>query len=246
MKNILATATVAAALTSGAFALTASDNSTNYSGVWTNGSDLGTGFGAWNLSATGSGGRYIGGTGLGASSFGIFAGGGAGNSSTANRPFDTAMAIGDIFTVRIGYTSVTNAGEIGMNLFATNSFRFGLKFTGGGTNWQLNDGGSWFNTGIPWAGGSPGTTLNVSFTRRAGNSYDIVLGQGANNYTGTNFTATSGFMDVDRVQFYSSAQGSGQNVGFDNLSVVPEPSTYALLGLGALALGGYAARRRRR
>lgn len=30
------------------------------------------------------------------------------------------------------------------------------------------------------------------------------------------------------------------------ISVVPEPSTYALLGLGALALGGYAARRRAR
>jgi hypothetical protein len=31
-----------------------------------------------------------------------------------------------------------------------------------------------------------------------------------------------------------------------NLNLVPEPSTYALLGLAGLALGGYAARRRRR
>jgi hypothetical protein len=31
-----------------------------------------------------------------------------------------------------------------------------------------------------------------------------------------------------------------------NISVVPEPSTYALLSLAGLALGGYAARRRRR
>lgn len=39
---------------------------------------------------------------------------------------------------------------------------------------------------------------------------------------------------------------SSQNPPGTGISVVPEPSTYALLGLGALALGGYAARRRAR
>jgi hypothetical protein len=42
----------------------------------------------------------------------------------------------------------------------------------------------------------------------------------------------------------------GPNTEYDpsgvNLNLVPEPSTYALLGLAGLALGGYAARRRRR
>jgi hypothetical protein len=33
---------------------------------------------------------------------------------------------------------------------------------------------------------------------------------------------------------------------FNNLSVVPEPSTYALLALSAVGLAGYAARRRAR
>ena len=39
---------------------------------------------------------------------------------------------------------------------------------------------------------------------------------------------------------------SSQNPPGTGISVVPEPSTYALLTLGALALGGYAARRRAR
>jgi hypothetical protein len=36
------------------------------------------------------------------------------------------------------------------------------------------------------------------------------------------------------------------NGGSPEITLVPEPSTYALLGLAGLALGGYAARRRRR
>jgi hypothetical protein len=51
---------------------------------------------------------------------------------------------------------------------------------------------------------------------------------------------------LDGVQFFSVNQGGGENMGINNLSVVPEPSTYALLALSAVAFGGYVARRRRR
>jgi hypothetical protein len=40
--------------------------------------------------------------------------------------------------------------------------------------------------------------------------------------------------------------GNTDTVGFDNVGVVPEPSTYALLALGAAGLGGHLLRRRRR
>jgi hypothetical protein len=40
--------------------------------------------------------------------------------------------------------------------------------------------------------------------------------------------------------------GSGGAPGISNVSVVPEPSTYALLGLGAAGLGAHLVRRRRR
>lgn len=247
MKKLLLGAALSAAISSGAFALTASDSSTNYSGTFI-GLNQGTGFNAWTGSGTGSGGNYIGGSGLSASSFAIYSGGTGGNSYQATRPFSTAMSVGDVFSVQLGYTGVDSGvpGEIGINLFSGGSFRLGFKFAGGTSNWMINDGGSDFSSGLTWQGGSPGTTLNFSFTRGAGNVYSINLTQGAESYNGNNYTATTGTMSIDSVQFYSSAQGGGENVGFDNLSVVPEPSTYALLALSAAGFGGYVIRRRRR
>jgi PEP-CTERM motif len=51
-------------------------------------------------------------------------------------------------------------------------------------------------------------------------------------------------------QTLSSLSGSGSsqynyNAGAPKVTLVPEPSTYALLGMSALALGGYVVRRRR-
>jgi len=244
MKKLLIAAVASIAVSSGAFALTASDNSGNYSGTFI-GLNQGTGFNAWSGSATGGGGNYIGGSGLSASSWAIYSGGGAGNSYQATRPFSTAMSIGDIFTLQLGYTGVSNGGEIGINLFSGGSFRLGFKFIGGSSGWVLNDGGSDFSSGISWAGGTPGATLNYSFTRGTGNAYSLNISQGTQSYTGNN-TGTSGIMSIDSVQFYSSAQGGGENIGFNNLSVVPEPSTYALLALAAAGFGAHVIRRRRR
>lgn len=46
--------------------------------------------------------------------------------------------------------------------------------------------------------------------------------------------------------FYGASAPGSQFANNDNLNLVPEPSTYALLSLAGLALGGYAARRRLR
>lgn len=245
MKKLLLTAAAIVAISSGAFALTASDNSGNYSTTFI-GLNQGTGFNAWTGSGTGGGGNYIGGSGLSASSFAIYSGGSTGNSYQATRPFSTAMSVGDVFSVNLGNTGVDTGGEIGINLFSGGNFRLGFKFIGGQNNWLINDGGSDFSSGLTWQGGNPGTTLAFSFTRGAGNVYSINLVQGAESYNGNNYTSSSGEMSIDSVQFYSSAQGGGQNLGFNNLSVVPEPSTYALLGMSAMGMAGYMIRRRRR
>ncbi len=46
--------------------------------------------------------------------------------------------------------------------------------------------------------------------------------------------------------YFGATPGTTLSAGDANLTLVPEPSTYALLSLAGLALGGYAARRRLR
>lgn len=225
-----------------AFAATiASDNAsvTNYPGPWTDGSNGGTGFAAWQLSGTG--GQYIGSTGQGNPAFGIFSD--PGKSSLAKRPFTGgALTAGQTFQVDLGNTQTID-GEIGLNLLSGSIARFTLKFVPGQPNWLLNDGGSDFSAGQAYA---KNTSLAFSFTYLGSNDYSYTFGSGS----GTDFTATDDISAIDGVQFYSNGQGAGENFGFNNLAVtaaapVPEPTARLLLVSASCAVGvGVRLRRR--
>lgn len=221
----------------------ASDNAStaNYpGGTWTDGSNGGTGFAAWDLTVTGDGGQYIGSTGQGNPAFGIYSNSG---TSLAKRPFTGgALTAGQTFQVDLGNTATIN-GEIGLNLLSGSIARFTLKFVPGQSNWQLNDGGSDFSAGQAYAAN---TSLAFSFTYLGSKDYSYTFGSGS----GTGFTATADITAIDGVQFYSNGQGDLQNFGFNNLAVtaaapVPEPTTGLLLVSASCALGvGVRLRRR--
>jgi hypothetical protein len=203
---------------------------------------LGTGFGSWTLTATtnsgGFAGSYIGSTGAGNPGFGIYSGNNAAAGFTAYRPFTGGgLTSGQIFSATIGNTPTIN-GQIGLSLMSGANARWTLKFVTGGANWLLNDGSSDFNSGQAYIANNP---LTLNFTYNGGNSYTYTFGTGS----GTNFTAAN-LTNINGVQFFSTDQGPDQNFGITTLSVVPEPSTYALLALSAAGLGGYVIRRRRR
>jgi len=244
MKAIKLTVACLAASAISCFAATnASDNASNSpyqpGNTWNNGSNGGTGFGAWALSSVGAGGTYLGGSGEGNPSFALFSGSGsAGNSATADRAFTGgALVSGQTFSVIEGNTGLTTGGEIGIQLLSGSTVKWTLKFVGGTSFWQINDGASDYNTAQGWVGSTP---VALSFTYNGGNSYSYSFGSAS----GINYTASSGISNLTGFRFYSSAQGGGENVGFNNISVVPEPSTFALLGIGALGTGLLARRRK--
>ena len=184
----------------------ADDNA--YSGNWDDGSNGGAGFSGWSFVSTGTGGRYIGSTAIGDDSFGIYA---DGDSYSATRPFEKPLKSGDTFTVDIGHTSTID-GEIGLTLLDGSSGVITLKFVGGATYWQFNDGGSDFNIGQAYDDNIP---LTFSFTYNGGSSYSFSFGSAS----GDDYTANSNISNIDGVNFYNNDQGAGQNFGFNNLAI---------------------------
>ncbi|MEY2536457.1 MAG: hypothetical protein QOG67_197 [Verrucomicrobiota bacterium] len=226
-----------------AFAATpASDNSANAvyhdGNGWANGDNGGTGFGAWVLT-DGDGGHYVGATGLGTSTFGLF---NTFNTTTTDavRPFTGVLAAGQTFSVDLGFTAFTG-GSVGLNLRSGTTDVITL-FTNGTGDWMLNDGGSNFSAGVVATANTPYT---FSLTYNGGNSYSFTLSgsPGGSNFTSSNPALSS----IDNVRLFDFNQGAGQNFGFDNLAIVPvpEPSTLSLLA-GPAILGAWFFVRRRR
>lgn len=236
MKKFILFSIASAVFSASAFSANlASDDGSQvaYGDGWQDGDNGGSGFGAWQLSQTGDGGRYVGGTAIGSDSFGLFSNTG---TSLARRDFTGgALSAGDTFSIDLGHTSTIN-GEIGLNLLNGASTIFTLKFTGGDSAWDLNDGGVDFGSGQNY---SANTSLSFTFTYEGGNNYSYTFGSGS----GSNYTATNTISNITGFQLYNNGQGSGENFGANNISVVPEPSTFALLA-GLLGFIHVALRRR--
>ena len=218
----------------------------NNTNGWVAGDNGGTGFGAWTFNSSGGGGRYVGATGNEPDpSFGIFsATTTASDFFVADRPFTGALAVGDTFSLQLGATGVATSGVIGLNLLNGATEVFSFRFTGGQTNWVLNDGGSNFETTIPFAANTP---ITLAFTYNGGSGYDIFLQQGATVYDGNGFTATSDISNITGVRFFSTEQGTNENMGFNDLAIapIPEPSSLSLLAGPAILAAWFFVRRRR-
>jgi len=236
---ILAAASLAAA---GAFgALPASDNASDsaYSDGWDTSDNGGFGFGAWTINFS-DGGKYIGATGQGDPSFGLFAFNSDPNTSfaAADRSFTGGpLVAGDTFSLDLGHTGYQNAGGVsGINLLSGSTVVFTLKSVFGGTDWLLNDGSGDFSAGVADANNQ---SFHFSFTYNGGNNYSYTLG----NFTQNNFTATSDLTNITGFRLFDAAQGGGENAGFNNFTLVPEPSSLALLAGPAILFAWFFVRR---
>ncbi len=258
MKSALGSSLAIAALAlvnSQAQLTTNTDVGANYAGGWTNGANGGTGFLAWNISndpgTGGFAGNFIGDpatagiTGMSTESFGLFANpNGSGAFVNADRSFAAPLSVGDVFSFQWGVNWDADGGSKGFNLYSggTNGNQL-LNINQGGFPGDITFDGS--NTGI--ANGNGPMTWTFSLTTP---SNLLVTSSARNGTTTPVFTTNISVVgSPDTFRFYAANMGAGseREPYFNNLTtVVPEPSTYALLTLAALALGGYAARRRAR
>jgi len=247
---------------------TASDAA--YNSGFSNGSNGGSGFGAWQINNTSANssqdGEFIGdssqnGSGTsgninttGNKSWGMYAN--SGNTASAVRPFvsggvngSTTLGVGETVSISMD-TGFEDTGAVtGISLQnSSGTTRFEFYFTGGQSFYDLNVAGAEKSTNLTGSNGIPFTSdgLSLTFTQLGGTSWSLAVtpsGGATHTYSSTDF-GTLAASDISQIRLFNFNGGSNsaKNTYFNNIQVVPEPSSGGLLvaalgGLGILACG---------
>lgn len=146
-----------------------------------------------------------------------------------------ALAIGQTVSINFEMRAVDPPNEVGVSLLngSGKAITFGIfggepdasyPFTGSG--YYYSDAGSSY-TSAGTMGYQYQAPFSISFTVTGAGSYSAVAG--SDSWSGT-FSGSLIGMDV-----FNNGGGNGSDVGFNNLTVVPEPGTLAfILASGAL------------
>ena len=189
------TITVRGNLTGGSVVTSAQDNAANYGGSWTDGSNQGTGFNAWDLENGGSSSGHFTST----NGFGMWSYEG-GNFAAAIRPFPAAMTVGQTFHVRMKNGWIwENGGSVGVALRDTGGAeKWLLYFNGGATNYAGTHA-----TDIGWTDGG----LDIAFTLTGATNYSVAITPAAGGSTRTYNGSFSG--QINQFRAWSANNGTG-------------------------------------
>jgi len=255
MIKKLALGLMSLGLAVGAYAATpGTDNAADaaYNLGWTEGTDGGTPatFNPWSLTENNNNGTtvfagyFIGDSTAGSGdintsgkSFGVFANP-AGAFANANRSFDSALDVGQTFSIDLAVNF--RNGNKGINLYSGG--------TGGVQLFNFNVGSDMYSiqgtdTGLAY---DPASVFHLAFTQDTlgGGTYSVSRGASvfSGSYTG----------DIDALRLYNAGTNGGEDGAADNLyannlsitAPIPEPATVLLVG-PALLGGMFFVRRRR-
>lgn len=143
-----------------------------------------------------------------------------------------ALNVGQTVSLQFDNGDIATDKSTGIQLYNGATLLFQLYVRGGQTIYEFYDnlGGGTFDQDTTAGFSKDGGTF--SFTLNSSTGYSATWGNA------TPWTGSIQNLSIDRIQVYNNSAGSGggNDVYFNNLTVVPEPSAALLGGLGALAL----------
>jgi hypothetical protein len=244
----------------GAFAAaTASDTAANYVGTWsTSAANLGSGFGAWTITAVNNNSPPYSGTYLDQTSYGnpdgvlssgyawgTYANGGSGNGALDMvRAFNTgggsASLVNQTFSVGLGSGGIGGSGQ---SISLGVGTAFSLGYAGGGAdNFTLSvDGGAATVVPVSFAQLAGGITVALAVTgplNSTAEGYSLAISPFAGGpalYTATG-TFDSSTYNTSSFSFADNNTSNDQFVNNLSITAVPEPVSASLLGLGLASL----------
>lgn len=234
------------------FAQVPNDNASNsaYNDGWQSGDNGGTGFGAWTLSGGSNAGFFIGnsknngdGDGnndgdintTGDNAWGLYAN--SGQTASAVRTFNSALSVGQTFTLRMDNGWIEGGGTVGFGLQnASSDNRFEFFFIGGASKYQRNDNGGVQNTTLDFTDGG----LTIVFTLTGADAYSATVTAYYDDNTSASDTFSGTLLNsgaIDRLRLFNYNAGSGsQRDAFFNSIAVPEPALVSLLAISGMLL----------
>lgn len=159
-----------------------------------------------------------------------------------------ALNTGQSFSIDWRNNSIASGRTITLSLRRSDgSEAFGFRFLGGGTNYEIKGDGTWFveDSGTS---GYQNTAINLNFQLVTADTYIFTATRKSDNFqmlqTGTYTLGGTSGLGLTHFEVYNDARVAGSSdLNLNSITVVPEPSSAALLGLG---LAGLAMLRRRR
>lgn len=198
---------------------------------------------AWIVTSSGvGGGGFVGnsgtngdgnGAGAGTTAWGIFSLNPNGLADSVHTLAGGALTVGQQIALAYDNGFVGTGGVVGVSLWnAANQNLFEFFFTGGNTNYQINDSLGFTTTAKPFTDDG----FNFSFTLTGAGTYAVSLGGTA--VSGNLISQTDQNVAKVRVFSFNNQAATTNDVFFNNLAIsnTPEPSR-ALLMIVGLSIG---------